>query len=317
MKYKGFCFAALLCLNTLVNHSALAERLTFMTGPAGGTWYPLGGAVKQLLEQEIEGLKIVVRPGAGLINIKGISTGKTDIAWGNVISTVDAVNGHPPFEQPIKNLCNLAAFYYQYAQIPVIDANILSIAQLHGMSIATLPRGNTTEVAARSILSIYGLIYDDLRKVNFVSVTDQINMMKDGQIEAFILATSLPAAGIIDLASARNIRLLPIDEEKFQLLYRKNPGWSRALIPANTYPGQSEDVPTASFQMHLMAHCNKVSELTAYKIVKAIAQRGAELSAVTATLDGYNIEVMSKYVGVPFHSGAKLFYDERGFTTSR
>ena len=293
-----------------------SERLTFMTGPAGGTWYPLGGAVKQLLEQEIPDLEITVRPGAGLINIKGISKNKAELAWGNVISTVDALSGRPPFNEPIENLCNLAAFYYQYAQIPVTDPEISSIADLQGTSVGTLPRGNTTEVAARSILGLYGILYENLRKINFVSITDQVNMMKDGQIDAAILITSVPAAGIIDLTSSREITLLPINDEKFELLERENPGWSRAVIPANTYPGQSKEIPTARFQMHLIANCSEISEMTAYKIVEALARRGHELSAVTAMLEGYDINMMSKYIGVPFHPGAKLFYMENGITYS-
>ena len=293
-----------------------SERLTFMTGPAGGTWYPLGGAVKQILEQEIPDLEITVRPGAGLINIKGISKNKAELAWGNVISTVDALSGRPPFKEPIENLCNLAAFYYQYAQIPVTDPEIASIADLQGKSVGTLPRGNTTEVAARSILGLYGILYENLRKINFVSITDQVNMMKDGQIDAAILITSVPAAGIIDLTSSREITLLPISDEKFELLERENPGWSRAVIPANTYPGQDKEIPTARFQMHLIASCSEISEMTAYKIVEALARRGNELSAVTAMLEGYDIDMMSKYIGVPFHPGAKLFYMENGITYS-
>ena len=201
---------------------AHSQRLVFMTGPAGGTWYPLGGAVKQLLEQEIDGLKITIRPGAGLINIKGIATGKAQLAWGNVISTVDAIHGREPFKERIDGLCNIAAFYYQYAQIPVTDFSINTISDLRGKSIATLPRGNTTEVAARNILGIFNLTYGDLGKINFASVTDQVNMMKDGQIDGFILTSSLPAAGILDLSTSRSMKLLPIPDQEFAKLKVKN-----------------------------------------------------------------------------------------------
>ena len=316
MKNLYFSLLLIFWMATTLSQPANSERLTFMTGPAGGTWYPLGGAVKQLLEDEIDNLKIVIRPGAGLINIKGITTGKAELAWGNVISTVDAIHGRPPFTKPIENLCNLAAFYFQYAQIAVTDITLSNIAGLRGKSIATLPRGNTTEIAARSILGLYDLTYDDLKKVNFASITDQVNMMKDGQIDALMMVSSVPAAGIIDLSSARKIKLLSLSDQKFELLNSKNPGWSRALIPAGTYKGQEEDVPTARFQMHMMANCNELSDITAYNIVETLSRRGKELSAVTAMLDGYDINVMSKYVGVPFHNGAKLFYEENGIALS-
>ena len=79
---NGFPVLILFIMTTVLSvGAAQSQRLVFMTGPAGGTWYPLGGAVKQLLEQEIDGLKITIRPGAGLINIKGISTGKATGQW--------------------------------------------------------------------------------------------------------------------------------------------------------------------------------------------------------------------------------------------
>lgn len=292
--------------------AAQADKITFMTGPAGGTWFPLGGAVKQILEQEIDDLSVTIRPGAGLINIKGISAGKTQIAWGNVISTVDALAGRAPFNEPMPDLCNIAAFYFQSVQIPVTDMAIESIGDLRGRSFATLPRGNTTEAAARAVLDLYDLTYDDLGKINFASVTDQVNMMKDGQIEAFLLVSSVPAGGVLDLATARRTRLLPIPDDKFATLKAANPGWSRTAIPAGTYSGQDEPVPTASFQMHMMANCSSVSDDLAYAITKAIATRGGELSAVTRMLDGYTVNDMAADVGVPFHPGAARYYKDAG-----
>jgi TRAP transporter TAXI family solute receptor len=291
---------------------AAAESLTFMTGPAGGTWYPLGGATKQILEQEIDGLTITLRPGAGLINIKGISLGKADIAWGNVISTVDALNGKPPFEKKMGDLCNIAAFYEQVAQVPVTDLAIATIGDLKGKRLATLPRGNTTEASARALLALYGLTYDDLSKINFGSITDQVNMTKDGQIDGFVLVSSVPAAGVLDLATSRSMKLLPLPDDKFAALHEANPGWQRATIPAGTYPGQDADIPSAGFPMHMLVNCTNVSEETGYRITKALAERGGELAAVTKLLEGYGAQAMAKDVGVPFHPGALRYYRELG-----
>jgi len=292
--------------------SAAAETLTFMTGPAGGTWYPLGGATKQILEQEIEGLSVTLRPGAGLINIKGLSLGKADIAWGNVISTVDALNGKPPFDTKMGDLCNVAALYEQSAQVPVTDLAIESIADLKGRRLATLPRGNTTEASARALLALYGLTYDDLSKINFGSVTDQVHMMKDGQIDGFVLVSSVPAAGVLDLATSRGMKLLPILDAEFAKLRQSNPGWQRTTIPADTYPGQDQDVPSVGFRMHMMANCTNVSDETVYQITKALAERGVELAAVTRLLTDFNVQAMAIDVGVPYHPGAARYYSEAG-----
>ncbi|MEK9719702.1 MAG: hypothetical protein VW257_01335, partial [Quisquiliibacterium sp.] len=58
---------------------ATAQQVTFMTGPQGGSWIPLGGALKGMWEKEISGLKIQQTPGAGVANVLGVSSGKAKI----------------------------------------------------------------------------------------------------------------------------------------------------------------------------------------------------------------------------------------------
>ena len=77
--------------------SADAQQLRFMTGPQGGAWYPLGGAI-QNMAAETMGANIIVMPGGGIANIQGVQNGDADLAFGNSISTVDAVHGREPFD---------------------------------------------------------------------------------------------------------------------------------------------------------------------------------------------------------------------------
>ena len=85
-------------------------------------------------------------PGAGIANVRGIEEAKTDIGFGNSISTVDAIAGKPPFNKPHDNVCNVATLYPQYFQVVVrADSGINSVKDLKGKSIAAQPRGNTAE----------------------------------------------------------------------------------------------------------------------------------------------------------------------------
>ena len=55
---------------------AAAQEVTFMTGPQGGVWVPLGGSLKGMWEKAIPGLQVTATPGAGIANIRGIDEGK-------------------------------------------------------------------------------------------------------------------------------------------------------------------------------------------------------------------------------------------------
>ena len=292
--------------------SASAEKITFMTGPAGGTWFPLGGATKQFLEKDIDGLSVTIRPGAGLLNVRGIATGKAHIAWGNVISTVDALQGKPPFKKKHAALCNIGALYMQYAQIPVTDMSVKTISDLRGKKLATLPRGNTTEVATQMLLGTNGMTYKDLDKINFASISDQVNMMKDGQIDGLAVVTSIPSGSLMDLATSRKVRFLSLTDREFNNLKNRNPGWVRAVIPAGAYPGVDEEVRTASFPMHLIVNCETVSADLGYKIAKSFATNVQSLGAVKKGLDQHDLKKLTIDIGVPFHPGAIKYYKEAG-----
>ena len=120
------------------------------------------------------------------------------------------IAGNEPFKSPHKNVCNLATLYPQYFQVVVAaDSGINSIKDLKGKSITTQPRGNTGEVITQHILKVNGLSYTDM-KVSFVSYTDSVSQMQDGHAQAFFLGTTVPAGAVMDLASARDVKLLDL-----------------------------------------------------------------------------------------------------------
>ena len=122
-----------------------AQQVTFMTGPQGGSWIPLGGQLKDMWEKAIPGLQVQVLPGAGIANARGVDEGKADIGFGNSISTVDGINGKKPFPKKLTNVCNIATLYPQYYQLVVLaDAGVNSIKDLKGKAVTTQQRGNTT-----------------------------------------------------------------------------------------------------------------------------------------------------------------------------
>lgn len=304
--------AAAIGVTAIAAGPAMADRLVFMTGPAGGSWYPLGAAVQNILQKEMPDTTVDIRPGAGLINIRGVAEGKADMGWGNVISTVDAINGNPPFKGKIDNLCNMGAFYTQFAQLVSVDPAIKTWADLKGKRLATLPRGNTTEVAAQTLLKAAGLTYDDLSQVNFASMTDQVNMAKDGQVDAIFSVTAVPAGAFLDLANSRSAYFIPITDEQFAKTREMNPGWNRLDIPANAYPDQGEAVPIGGFAMHLLTNCANMSDDTAYNVVKAIANNVGDLGSVNRALSNFTVKDLARDVGMPMHPGAMKFYKEAG-----
>ena len=73
---KSHLLAAVAVGAVLVAGSANAQQIRLMTGPQGGSWYPLGGAIQNIVENSIDGASVQVLPGAGIANVKAVEAGK-------------------------------------------------------------------------------------------------------------------------------------------------------------------------------------------------------------------------------------------------
>jgi TRAP transporter TAXI family solute receptor len=291
---------------------AAAQQVTFMTGPQGGSWIPLGGALKGMWEKSVPGLQITQMPGAGISNVRGVDEGKAHIGLANSSTTVDGLEGRAPYPKKVTKVCQLANLYPQYFQVVALaDAKVNKIADLKGKSLVTQPKGNTGELLTALILKMNGLGYESLSKVNFNSYNESVAMMKDGHAQVFTLGTTAPASAVMDLASARDVKLLPVDDKTMGELKKMNPGYNKLVIKAGTYPKQDKDVPVIGYSTHLVVACD-LPENTVYQMVKTMAANVDAMAAVVKSIEGIKPKDMALDIGVPFHKGAAKFYKEAG-----
>lgn len=310
IKVLGLSFG----LAIAVAGSATAAEMKMMTGPQGGSWIPLGGQMKDMWEKAIPGLAVQVMPGAGIANVRAIEEDKAQVGFANSISTVDAMAGKPPFNKPHKDICNVATLYPQYFQFVVLaDSGINKFEDLKGKSITTQQKGNTGELITRQLLEIHGVKYDDV-KVSFVGYSDSVNQMKDGHAVAFGLNTQVPAGAIMDLAAARDVKLLD-QTSSLAAMQKLNPGYKLITIPKGSYPKQDQDVHVIGFYTHVVASC-KLPADEVYMMTKQIAQNTKTLATVAKDIGSLTPVGMAADIGVPFHPGAAKFYKEAGITVS-
>jgi TRAP transporter TAXI family solute receptor len=127
----------------------------------------------------------------------------------------------------------------------------------------------------------------------------------------FTLGTTAPASAVMDLASARDVQIVPIDEKTMSELKKENAGYNRLVIKAGTYPKQDKDVPVIGYSTHLVAACD-LPEDTVYKMTKAMAANVPAMAAVVKPITGLTPKDMAADIGVPLHKGAAKFYKEVG-----
>lgn len=304
--------ASILAAGLLGACSSSDQKLKIVTGPQGGSWYPLGGALKNIVENSAQGVSLQVLPGAGIANVKAVETGQAQLGFANSVSTVDAINGEPPFDSKATHVCHVATLYPQYFQIvTVAGSGIRTPADFRGKSLAGQTRGNTAEAITRQLMKVYGLTYDDLSRQNYGSYTDSVTLLKDDNAQIFTLGTTIPAGAVMDLASARDIELIEVPDDVLAKMKAINNGYRRAVIPAGTYPKQTRDVATIGYATHLIARC-ELGDKFIYDLLDDIYKHLDDLASIAKALRGATPESMGADIGVPLHPGAAQWYREKG-----
>jgi hypothetical protein len=308
VRFGRLCIAVLAIL--LLNAPASAQLIRIMSGPQGGSWYPLAGAIQGIVEKNIPGTNVQVAPGAGISNVLGLQNNKAEMGFGNSVSSYDGVQGNDPFKQKTDNVCHIATLYFQYFHVVALaDVAMKTMADAKGKALTTQQKGNTGEQMTRDLLRVYGLDYSKLSKVNFGSYTDSVEQLKDGHAQVFTLITTVPASAVMDLGSARKITVVPVPDEKLRELQKINKGYDKRTIKAGSYPGQDKDIQTIGTWTHLMMRCSTPEDLV-YKITKSLAQNMDNLGNVVSAVKGLTPKELATDVGVPYHPGARKYYRE-------
>ncbi len=291
-----------------VTGQANAQQIKIMTGPQGGSWYPLGGAIQSMLSDD--GIGVQVLPGGGVANAQGVQGGQTDLAFGNSISVVDALEGRAPFEGKADNICLMATLYPQYFQMAAPkDSGIASVDDLKGKRIVTQPVGNTAEQVMRAILTTAGTSYEDMRSVDYVSYSDGVGLVQDGNADMFSAGTTAPASAIMDLANSTEITMIPLTEEFIgKMRDTINPGYASLTIAAGTYPGQDSDVTAVGYMTQLIGRCDLDDAVVTALMTNLWESRG-DLATISAAMRDITLEKMMDPGGVPLHAAAKAFYE--------
>jgi TRAP transporter TAXI family solute receptor len=296
--------------------AAFAAEVRLMTGPQAGFWVPLGGQLKDAWEKAVPDLKIQSLPGAGIANIRAIQEGKAEVGFGNTITTADAVagTGEAPLDKKHDKVCNIATLYPQYFQLAVnADAGINTLKDIKGKGFATQVKGNTGELISRHVLRVTGLTYNDVKASFTNSYTDSVEQMKDNRMHAFGLGTGIPASSLMDLASARDIKLIDM-AEIYEPMRKINPAYKLVTIPKGTYPKQDKDVQVIGYYTHVVAACS-LPEDTVYKMTAATFGAKDGMTAIYKEIAKLTPQIMGEDIGVPFHPGAAKWYKEKGITS--
>lgn len=287
------------------------SQLVIATGGTGGTYYPLGGGMADLITKNVGVTATAQTTGASAENMRLIRDKGADIAFSQSDIADYAANGTNMFQQDgkIENFQVIGSLYNETIQIVVDpDSGINSVADLKGKRVSVGAPGSGTEMNAQQILEAYGLTFDDLQ-LQRLSFADSAKAIQDGQLDAAFQTAGTPTAAITELAATSGVKIIPIDADKIDALIAKYPYYVKTTIPGNTYSTVAEEVTTVSVKAMLVVRAD-LSEDLVYKVTKAIFDNTDKLGHAKAK--EIKIEEALAGVSLPIHPGAQKYFTEKG-----
>ena len=311
----GAVLAAAAVLFTGCNGDSGVEGKKFInigTGGTAGTYYPIGGAIAEILTKEIPGTEASAQStGASVANVNMLGNGSIDLATVQNDIAYYAAHGTEMFvDKKVDGLKGIASLYPETCQFVTLrSSGITSLSDLKGKRVAVGAVGSGVEANARQILEAYGVTYDDIDE-QFLSFAEGASALKDGNVDVAVLTAGYPTASVQDIGAQNPIRLLPVEEEIADELIAQYPFYTKTVIPAGTYAGFDEDVPSVSVMAMLAAGPTVNAEL-GYKITKAIFSHLDRLQSAHAVGKQITRETVKDGMSLPMHEGAEKYFNEK------
>jgi hypothetical protein len=292
---------------------AQQQFINVLTGGTSGVYYPMGVALSQIYGKAIPNAKISVQATkASAENLNLLQAGRGEIAFtlGDALSDAWKGNAEAGFKAPLKKLRGVAGIYPNYIQIVAsADSGIKTLADLKGKRISVGAPKSGTELNARAIFKAAGLNYSDFAKVEYLPFGESVELMKNRQIDATLQSAGLGVSSLRDLSTSIKMVVVSIPPEVVAKV--GDPAYQSGMVPANTYEGQTANVPTAYVQNFLVTH-EGVPADTVYKMTKAMFENLDQLKAAHAAAKSIRREAAVSGMPLPLHPGAEKYYREVG-----
>jgi TRAP transporter TAXI family solute receptor len=181
----------------------------------------------------------------------------------------------------------------------------------------TLRKGAMGEQGVRQILALLGSSVEHMvSKGGFVEATGRnttARQIKDGLAEGWATVVTRGHPTAIEVTNLNDMVILPLPDDVISGMVEKH-GWVEAVLPANSFRGQTQPVKTVKAVTNILA-ASSLSDEVAYAITKALMENADKLPKVHIALTDFDTKQAAAPIlngGCPLHPGAARYLREAG-----
>lgn len=316
--------AASLAIAAPIAQAQEAEEASYIlaTASTGGTYYPVGVALSTLVKVKLEprqkiGMSAISSAGSGE-NVRLIREGEAQFGILQGLFGYYAATGTGPVDAPQENLRSVTMLWQNVEQFVVASdvattGTIEDMVALKGESMALGRQNSGTIGSNATILSGFGVDIETDYDLVFAGYGPSAEALQNGQVKGIGTPAGVPTGAVSQLLASAgdSVTMLDLTDEQMAQADGGRGLWTRYVIPAGTYPGQTEDVNTIA-QPNFLATSADLPEENVYQITKTIYENLPFLQAIHPATKAMALESAIAGLPVPLHPGAARFYREQG-----
>ena len=317
-RFRKTTIAAAVIATAGLAGAAIAQQKTIAigTGGTGGVYYPLGGAIANVLSKALPNTQATAEVTGGSVdNLKLIASGQSELGFSMADAALDAFKGEDKFKSGKVPLRTLLVVYPNRMHVVTVEGTgIEKFSDLKGKRVSTGSPGSATEVMAFRVIEAGGLDKDKDLKRERLGVAESVNAIKARKMDACFWVGGVPTAAVTDLAATPGLKIKMIDHadlaDKMNAKYGKL--YSASNISKSIYPGMDKDNANTEV-WNIIVTNDKMKDEDAYNIVKTLVEKKADIVAVHKEAESFNLDnQIQERSPVPFHPGALKYFKEKG-----
>lgn len=302
----------------LATGAAQAQERVFFgiaTGGTGGTYYPLGGMLAQVLSNntELDGKKLSATAETGNASVANaglLGRGAIESAFVAADVLDAAYKGKNQFDgKPLKNLRALGALYPETVQL-VTQPGISKFEDLKGKSVSSGSPGSGQWQLLGDLLASHGMKREDITE-DYSSFSQSVEKIKDGHLDASLITAGSPTASVVELSNGHDINIVPLSGPAIAKLQETQPYYANTVLKAGTYKGVDKDVETLAVRAIWTTHADLPEDI-AYAVTKALYENTETLGKVHVKGKEISVDTALESVSIPLHKGAERYFREKG-----
>ncbi len=288
--------------------------LSVGTGPAGGSWFPLGSVVCTIINEHVDGVRAAPTIGAAVVNIRTMAAGDMEMGLTNAPTDVNAMQGEAPFDKVIDNVRGMWMLYPEiHHAFALKESGITSHYDLVGKRVSPTFEGATALVMNLRIFEVYGISTEDFATTELIGYSGGAELLRDQHIDCYVLCTMPPSPPFMDVATFRDITTYGLEDDKIDELLDLYPDLAKVTIAGGTYPGQPDPINTVGYFCG-MSIVKDIPADVVYDIVDAWWTHYERAMSVNPSFPNWiHPDNALHGMALPLHQGAYDWYIENGY----